>query len=709
MRVPHSATARPVTRHDDDFVLFDTPSTPEPPRWRAAWLRLRPVVEQQAGSLKVRIAASVAVLVAVSIAVSAGALQRANDRDIRSAHLEQEGRAAAAQADRISHRLDALQSNVRRAALRLSPKAFANEASLQVFVGDASAFASAFSAIFVSDREGRVLVYADDKGVRKPDTSIGDRDYFRRMLQDRRVVVSAPVVGKVSNLPMIAVMAPVLADGAEIVGAVGGSLLLAANQLLDPAGFAVGAGATAMLVDADGRILAHADERRVYRDLASEPVIGAPVAAWFGAAVAGGLRKGETLLDGHAVVAAAVPGTDWWVIRSARDDRLAGSATAMGVRIAGLAIGGGLVGGLLILGLLAWLLRPMAHLEQRALGLLDGSLPVDQGWPRGSGEIGRLARVLQHVMRERAQSEQQNQGLMKRLAGVMAAAPIGIAFVRGTRFELMSREFSVLLGYPDDLLLGRSVRDVFSSDVEFDEHFAASGGESDGGQFDGEFTLLRRDGSTFHGHVQGRSVDPSDPSAGSIWLIADVTERRAERERLAWSAHHDGLTRLHNRAAFEAELQRMLDLLPRPLPISLLFIDLDHFKQVNDNAGHAAGDQVLRDVAACLTAGVRGTDLVARLGGDEFAVILRGCAQDAALRLADGLRAAALQVGVMHEGRRLCIGASIGVVEINSADGDMAHWMAQADAACYDAKRSGRDAVRTAGSGPLRLVGNTAD
>jgi diguanylate cyclase (GGDEF)-like protein len=192
-------------------------------------------------------------------------------------------------------------------------------------------------------------------------------------------------------------------------------------------------------------------------------------------------------------------------------------------------------------------------------------------------------------------------------------------------------------------------------------------------------------------------VDRSDPAAGTIWLLEDVTDAREARERLSWSANHDTLTRLLNRGAFEERLAAWLAKPEVGTSASLLFIDLDHFKQINDNAGHAAGDDVLREVASTLHDHVRPGDLVARLGGDEFALLFAGCGAETALPLAERLRHAISLIGVEHEGRVLRVGASIGVVEIDLAAGaSVSTWLARADAACYQAKDAGRDAVRLA-------------
>jgi diguanylate cyclase (GGDEF)-like protein len=132
-------------------------------------------------------------------------------------------------------------------------------------------------------------------------------------------------------------------------------------------------------------------------------------------------------------------------------------------------------------------------------------------------------------------------------------------------------------------------------------------------------------------------------------------------------------------------------------------IDLDHFKPINDSAGHAAGDAVLVAVAQAIKSRVRGSDLAVRLGGDEFALLLPGCDHARAMAVAEKVREAIAGLAVDWQGRKLRVGASLGVAELGDQHADPAQWLSQADAACYEAKRAGRDTVRLARPG-LQLV-----
>ena len=189
---------------------------------------------------------------------------------------------------------------------------------------------------------------------------------------------------------------------------------------------------------------------------------------------------------------------------------------------------------------------------------------------------------------------------------------------------------------------------------------------------------------------------------GAVLVFQDVTGARALQKALAYSASHDALTGLPNRSAFE----KMLADLSMTVAIdgrhhALAYIDLDRFKIVNDTAGHAAGDALLREVARSLRAALPASDIVARLGGDEFAVLLHDSRLDeadlACRRIIDALG----RVRFRWEGRTYDIGASVGLAAIAGTALSADDLMKQADVACYAAKAAGRNRVSlyTAGAG----------
>ena len=162
------------------------------------------------------------------------------------------------------------------------------------------------------------------------------------------------------------------------------------------------------------------------------------------------------------------------------------------------------------------------------------------------------------------------------------------------------------------------------------------------------------------------------------------------RAALEQRATHDHLTGLMNRAGIE---ERLIDIVGAgPTGHVLMYMDLDRFKQVNDNAGHAAGDRMLGEIARVLKRNLRDKDLCACLGGDEFCMLLTDCEMDAAASIAERIRQQVASFRLLWGGRVYSVGASIGVAASDSV-GDGQSLLRLADAACYAAKNAGRNSV----------------
>jgi diguanylate cyclase len=165
-------------------------------------------------------------------------------------------------------------------------------------------------------------------------------------------------------------------------------------------------------------------------------------------------------------------------------------------------------------------------------------------------------------------------------------------------------------------------------------------------------------------------------------------ELLSARER----ATMDGLTKLYNRAAFDEHVSRISDLgLLLGTPPSLLMVDVDSFKVLNDTHGHPAGDEVLRKVAECLVRNfLRKEDFVARYGGEEFAVVLMDVTLGDAKSLAERLRKAVHALPISHKGKALSVTVSVGLATLVPGESPVA-WIERADQALYAAKSGGRD------------------
>jgi diguanylate cyclase (GGDEF)-like protein len=175
--------------------------------------------------------------------------------------------------------------------------------------------------------------------------------------------------------------------------------------------------------------------------------------------------------------------------------------------------------------------------------------------------------------------------------------------------------------------------------------------------------------------------------------------------RLIYQASHDALTGLINRREFEQRLERMLlSALQQDREHALCYMDLDQFKVINDTCGHAAGDELLRQLALLLKGNLRERDTLARLGGDEFALLLENCSVADAQEVADSFRAEVQRFRFKWGDRIFAVGMSVGMVAINRDSGSAASLLSAADAACYVAKGRGRNQIHIYESRDIDLV-----
>jgi diguanylate cyclase (GGDEF)-like protein/PAS domain S-box-containing protein len=186
---------------------------------------------------------------------------------------------------------------------------------------------------------------------------------------------------------------------------------------------------------------------------------------------------------------------------------------------------------------------------------------------------------------------------------------------------------------------------------------------------------------------------PDGAISGFFGVAQDITQHREENIRLALLSTRDPLTRLLNRAGFEQLIQSKVGE-GLGATLAVIYIDLDHFKPVNDTHGHAAGDKVLQEFSARLQRMVRPMDAVARLGGDEFAVILLGIRDVAdAAAVAEKIVAVARQPFFIEKNTTVSISASVGVACDADSAGGWKALIADADSLAYQAKGAGRGRV----------------
>ena len=565
---------------------------------------------------------------------------------------------------------------------------------------DQPALGALFETVFAVRSDGTMLARIE-KGVAGTDLpNVADRGYFRLAMKSDRPVVSAPLIGRVSKTPIVVIAMAVRSADGQTRGVVAGLLALRSASLFSNlTGTTPGDGSRTLVMDRAGTLLAHPQAQRVLGNAADEPGLAEEFARWRAAGSPVDTRGVATLSASTMVSMTGIPQSDWVLVHLTPRTTALAPLEAAGHTAWRAATAVGLVAAL-VAGLLAWrMTRPISRLHARAEQLLNHeSYPTD-GWPDEGGEVGRLALAFQRVVEQRRLRQGETQALLQQLEAVLDHADVGIALTRNGHFELVSEQFCRIFRCDKRQIVGQSTRTIYASDEAFlalSERARPAFMER--GAFDGELELVRHVGQRFWAHMRGRAVAPGDHSRGTIWTVEDVTEVREQRERLAWASSHDSLTGLANRAAFEVLLENA-SARAESEPFCALFIDLDRFKQVNDTGGHAAGDALLRDVAQVLAEQVRKSDTVARLGGDEFAVLLHHCPVSQAQAIAEKMRAAVVAYQLTWEGRHHRVGASIGLVPVDTSTTTAAEVLRAADAACYAAKRQGRNRVALHGVG----------
>lgn len=276
---------------------------------------------------------------------------------------------------------------------------------------------------------------------------------------------------------------------------------------------------------------------------------------------------------------------------------------------------------------------------------------------------------------------------------ILENAMVGIAFIRDRTILRVNHKFEELFTCERNQIEGNSIEQIYPSREAFEQlddqaYTVLQLGDS----YEGEVQLVRLNGEKFWCSLSSKAIDPKNPENGSIWLYEDITLQRENDEKLRKLASLDVLTELPNRSVFNDRLDHAVHKANRNSSrLAVFFLDLDHFKHINDSLGHKAGDILLCEVAERLRACVREGDTVARLGGDEFTIILEEIRSAQFVAKVAEKVSLAIAKSYMLDGTEVNISPSIGI-SLFPADGrDVETLIKNADAAMYHAKKNGRN------------------
>ncbi len=209
-----------------------------------------------------------------------------------------------------------------------------------------------------------------------------------------------------------------------------------------------------------------------------------------------------------------------------------------------------------------------------------------------------------------------------------------------------------------------------------------------------ELPLINADGQQTWAECKLDAATGKSSGSAIFGSLSDISKRKKAQNQLEFQAMHDSLTGLKNRHFFDISLAQLATSAARSVENhALLYIDLDHFKMINDTFGHNHGDIVLRDISALLSARLRKSDIICRIGGDEFAVMLCNTDLRNARLTAENIGKWIQNFQYLHESQQISISCSIGICEINGEADNTVEYVKQADIALFVAKKRGRNLI----------------
>ena len=547
-----------------------------------------------------------------------------------------------------------------------------------------------FEALMLFDVSSQVVDEWPIDGGRRGN-NFADREYARFMNAFNTPYVSEPLFGRISNTPLVLMLVPLRDDEGRYTGFLGGLVNFKQSQLFRNFDqLRLGEGGYVTITTATGQ--------RIYDPYQKEAIVTLPdtISPILRQALDGweGESHGRSLTGEDQLVAYRQIWPANWIVGVHLPQVQAEAPLIAGMKKITIYVWGILILILPLIWILTWMaLRPLAHLARQVQELQDGYRSV-LNIPTNTKELRRVIDVInatefarQNSLRDLAEQE-------ALLRGTLTSSPQGM-FVTDQRGQLtfINDALHQLLGEdPPDSLQDWS--DRIHQDDRQDVETAWLSSLVKQANYAGQFRFLGADQGVHWLDVNTAAVSIEDQFIGTVGTVRDITQHQQDYAQKLWEAEHDSLTGLLNRRGLTRYLEELfIQWQGAEKPTAVMFFDLDHFKPINDQGGHALGDQVLQQIARIVQSEIRSSDHAARQGGDEFAVLLPGCTLARALTIAESVRTSINASSIEAQGRQWQVTASIGVSHFRQGDKTIDDVLNRADTASYRAKQRGRNKV----------------
>ncbi len=640
---------------------------------------------------------SVVVFLLVLAAVASLALATLSvaERGMRDVTGRQQYVSLASAAVFIDEELDAKRNVLRAIADSLAASGAHDGAGLQRFLDAQTVLGKEFYTAGVVATDGSLLA---SMGPVKPQAGMNlkGRPYFDQTLATRRSVISAPLNGSISGMPIVVVTQPVFDAQGAVRYVLAASVNLRQPDFLGRLGaLKPGAGGYLYIMTSEGVIVEHPDKSRIMQHIDAHGPISEPTRRamqGFEGWLTGTTTQGVDALFAYHRIAAT-----GWILASVypMSDAFAplhairSKILLAAVLLAALA---GLAGWRVVLRLL----QPLERLRRQVHQIRRQRLGIEALQIERRDEIGDLSRDFYSLVAEREIAEAQTRDSERRLKLLTDHVPVVIVYIdREHRYQFINATFEKWFGRSRKESMMQSIREVLGEEAyQLREAYLqrAFAGEEVEYEFtiDGEGEAGRRSFQTSY----VPDVGESGAVEGVYGLIHEITKTKAVHTALQFAAATDTLTGIANRRRFDEQLaQSMQRTRVARAPMALAYLDIDRFKAINDSLGHKTGDEVLKEFAARLVRSVRASDLVARLAGDEFVIIFEGVNGAAEVRQIGAKIIDAIRQPFELASGPLPVTTSVGIAIFREGALTPAQLLDLADQALYAAKGQGRDGV----------------